>query len=278
MCLTEGDVSLQAPAFVDDDYPTSVSTWINELGLSGDDREILKSGQWLTANHISAAQSLLRKAHPLQNGLCDTSYLTDRLQWPSVANNFVQIIHVGGAHWACVSNRFCKEDETHVVELFDSLHTTPGDSIKEQVCTMLHCEKSFLTIRVINVQQQTTGDSCGLFAIAMAQDICNGRDPFVSTYKEKEMRHHVEKCFDSRNLTNFPDDKSKARPRRKRVCISVDVELYCVCRYPDLEVTSRFGDMACCDRCELWYHAICMDIPSDVFTKKRQKWVCAQCK
>ena len=171
---------MQTHEIVDDHYPTSVTTWVNELSLSGEDRRILRSGQWLTANHISAAQSLLKKSHPLQNGLCDTSYLVERFQWPSDPHKFVQIIHVGGAHWACVSNRFCKEDEKHVVELFDSLQTTPRDSIKEQVCTMLRCEKSFLTIRVINVQQQTTGDSCGLFAIAMAQDICNGRDPGLS--------------------------------------------------------------------------------------------------
>ena len=182
---------MQAPAIVDSDYPTSLTMWINDLCLSSNDRSILRSGQWLTANHISAAQSLLKQTHPLQNGLCYTSYLLDRFQWSSVPDDFVQIIHVGGAHWACVSNQFCKEDEKHVVDLFDSLHTTPGNTIKEQVCTILRCKKSILTIRVINVQQQTTGDSCGLFAIAMATDICRGKDPFRSTYDENEMRKNV---------------------------------------------------------------------------------------
>ena len=123
-----------------------------------------------------------------------------------LAHNFVQIIHVGDSRWACISNNFCKKDKSHVAELFDSMHTEPGSTIKEQICTILRCEKPFLTIRVINVQQQKLGDSCGLFAIAMALDICEGRDPFLSFYSEVEMRFHLEKCFKSKRLTKFPED------------------------------------------------------------------------
>ena len=66
--------------------------------------------------------------------------------------------------------------------------------------------KTFLTICVINVQQQKLGDSCGLFAIAMALDICDGRDPFLNSYSEVEMRFHLEKCFKSKFLTKFLED------------------------------------------------------------------------
>ena len=112
---------LQAQSFlVDDDYPTSLSVWINDLGLSEHDRRVLCGGEWLNADHISAAQMLLKRSFPFQNGLCDTSHLAERCHWPAVPQSFVQIIHVGDSHWVCVSNKF---DEEHVVELFDSLHT-----------------------------------------------------------------------------------------------------------------------------------------------------------
>ena len=142
--------------------------YVNELGLTEDDRRILVSREW----YIYAAQSLLKQCYPLQNGLCNTSYLKEQFDWPSIPHNFVQIIHVGNSRWACISNKLCKKDENHVVELFDSMHTEPGSTIKQQICTIPHCEKPFLTIRVIHVQRQKLGDSCGLYAIAMALDIC----------------------------------------------------------------------------------------------------------
>jgi len=50
-----------------------------------------------------------------------------------------------------------------------------------------------------------------------------------------------------------------------------------ICRYPDVDVTSHFGDMACCQRCKLRYHAVCMKIPEDVFKKPSRKWLCSKC-
>lgn len=114
----------------------------------------------------------------------------------------------------------------------------------------------------------------------MALDICTGKDPFFSSYSEVEMRYHLEKCFDSKHLTSFPGDSLRSTGSRlkKRVCTVIDVELFCVCRYPDIELTSRFGDMACCDSCQMWFHSRCMSIPKSVFTKSDVKWMCAKCK
>ena len=52
---------LQAQSFlVDNDYPTPLSVWVNDLGLSEHDRRVLHGGEWLNADHISAAQLLLK--------------------------------------------------------------------------------------------------------------------------------------------------------------------------------------------------------------------------
>jgi len=59
-------------------------------------------------------------------------------------------------------------------------------------------------IRVVNVQCQQGGDNCGVFAVAMAFDLCEGRDPFLCSYDETLMRSHLEDCFEQEGITRFP--------------------------------------------------------------------------
>lgn len=150
--------------------------WVNNLALTTEDEKSLIDGEWLRSNHIYAAQSLLKLSFPHQSGLCDTILLAEKFQWPSTPKKFIQIVHVNGNHWACLSNSLC---EGNVVELYDSMHTDPEleNTIKQQASTILHCELPSFTIRVVNVQQQEKGDTCGLFAIAMAFELCEERDP-----------------------------------------------------------------------------------------------------
>ena len=121
---------------------------------------------------------LLKKTFPEHNGLCDTSYLSERLEWNSVPRSFVQIIHVNGNHWACLTNKFCSSQSE--VELYDNLHTDPAnDSILEQAAAILKlCYSKKMSIRVINIQAQKGIDDCGALAIAMAYDLCRHLDPF----------------------------------------------------------------------------------------------------
>lgn len=267
---------LQAQVFtIDDNNSTFPKVWVNSLALTEEDKRVLVEGEWLTANHISAAHMLLKQAFPSQNGLCDTSYLSEKLKWASVPQQFVQIINVGGCHWACLSNRHCSENGT--IELFDSQHTVPESTIKQQACTILRCRLPLITIQVVNVQKQSNENNCGLYAMAMALDLCEGRDPFICSYNETFMRSHIEGCFQQEHITRFPKDKSKVVRRRKRIINQINVELFCICRYPDVDVTTHFGDMACCTTCKQWFHAACMDIPKEVFKKKNLEWFCSFC-
>ena len=49
--------------------PATNSAWFSKLGLSATDAEILDGGEWLTDDHISAAQKLLRRQFPELAGL-----------------------------------------------------------------------------------------------------------------------------------------------------------------------------------------------------------------
>ncbi len=99
-----------------------LTSWVNELGLSVVDKNTLVSGKWLTANHMSAANYLLKTKYPCQNGLQDTCALVQKSRWLSDSDSFVQIIYIKPGHWAVLSNKYCSPGN---VNLYDSLHTVP---------------------------------------------------------------------------------------------------------------------------------------------------------
>ena len=245
----------------------SLTGWIDNL--SQEDQRVLRDNEWLSANHISAVNKLLLKAFPQQNGLQDTHYLAMKMSWPSVSKDFVQIIHVGDCHWACFSNKLCKED--NVVEFYDSMLIKPGKTVQEQVSTIMNCKAAAITVRIMNVERQQSGHACGLYAIAMAVDLCLGEDPCSSLYDEAKMRSHLEMCFSQRTISQFP---RQFRNRRQRILDEISIGVYCICRYPD--VTTHFGDMICCDLCDEWYHEHCLSIP-DIEVLKESEWLCPWC-
>ena len=78
-----------------------------------------------------------------------------------------------------------------------SMHTNPkvDGSIVCQVCTISASPKSSFTLNVVNVQYQQGYSDCGLFAVAMAYDLCAGKDPFQLSYDRARFRTDLESCF-----------------------------------------------------------------------------------
>ena len=148
--MTPIDLSLYFPTSNDSHL---FADWVKALSLTIEDKRILMEGDWLSANHISAAQHLLRKAFPSQHGLQDTHYLAEKNEWLSSPTKFVQVLFIPPGHWACLSNKFCASDE---VDLFDSLHTLPiaDGSIAKQASRILQSNSPSMFINVINVQRQ----------------------------------------------------------------------------------------------------------------------------
>ncbi len=150
----------------------------------------------------------------------------------------------------CLSNKL--SSNPNVIQLYDSLLTTPEATIKEQASTILKSQEISFTIQVMNVQLQKSGDMCGLYAIAMALDLCADIDPRRTSYVESKMRPHLVQCLEAQKFSLFP--RNRKRSFRRRVITEVNVEVFCICRYPDVDVTSNFGDMVCCDKCGQWFH------------------------
>lgn len=247
------------------------TTWIKNLQLSLAEKEILSSGSLLTAIHISAANSLLQKSFPFQNGLQDSHYLSEKNEWNSNPQDFVQIIFIKPNHWACLSNKF---SSGNTFELFDSKHTTPSEdnSIIKQACLIAKSLMfSSITVNVIDVTRQVGEADCGLFAVSMAIDLCCGTDPFVQQVIQDQMRTHLLDCFEREKISPFPKATMK-ESNGNRVFKSVSIDLYCVCRGPERT------PMASCDVCMNWFHPDCVSIPNDVFEVEEVHWLCPSCK
>ena len=243
---------------------------MHDLQLTKEEHHIIAGGKWLSANCILAANQLLKKEFPFQQGLNDSSILADKLEWSSEPRDFVQILYIPSGHWACLSNKFCPHDQ---VDLFNSLHTipSPNGSIARQACTILKSDSPFISINVVNVQFQESFDDCGLFSISMAFDLCSNIDPCSVNYDQDKMRQHLKSCFEQQKISAFPQEKIFTA-RNDRVLKQVKVDIHCVCRQPECV------PMVCCDSCDTWYHSNCVSVPDKVFEKPDHPWSCESCK
>ena len=142
----------------------------------------------------------------------------------------------------------------------------PCGFIVQQLCAILHSQSEAITIKVIDVQQQTGCSDCGLFALAFAADLVENKDPFTRSYFQSKLRGHLNKCFDAEKISTFPS-RSRRVPEKRTADISV-INVYCVCRQPE-----RLP-MACCDQCLEWYHSECVTIPDEIFSDMGKKWFC----
>lgn len=260
-----------SPFFYVDDL--ACTEWVHSLRLSMAEKEVLTSGGLLTANHISAANILLKKQFPLQNGLKDTHYLATKYQWDSSPQDFVQIIFITPGHWACLSNKFSTGNS---VDLYDSMYTIPSKTgtILQQACCIMRSisnGQSSITVNVIRVTPQVGSADCGLFAVSMAHDLCSGVDPFSQRTVQDKMRPHLLQCFENLEISPFPNVPRKGLHAVDRVIKSVSFKIYCVCRGP----SSR--PMASCDICLEWFHPSCVTIPEEVFINEDTEWICPSC-
>ena len=79
----------------DDSFP---NYWVKELELTDKGRAEMVNGEWLSDEHVRAANKLLHLQFPTINGLQDPVILYERSRYQSGAQNFVQIINISQSH------------------------------------------------------------------------------------------------------------------------------------------------------------------------------------
>ena len=68
---------------------------------------------------------------------------------------------------------------------------------------MLHYQKKKVTLIFPDVQQQSDGSACGVFALAYAYTLCQGEDPVEIQYDVLKMRPHFFPAYRRKNSQCF---------------------------------------------------------------------------
>lgn len=228
----------------------------------------------MTDRHIFAANELLKRQFPQCKGL-DNPILGENFSFPILKGEGVQILHIDDSHWICVSTVGCNLDE---VNAYDSRYSTVSPATLKLICSLLQCYKPQLTINVMQLQQQSNGSDCGVYAIACATSLCNGGEPAEQFWDEKQMCLHFIECFQSTSMSAFPvssaaEDESHAQciTFRDKIINTIKVPVNCICHLP-----WHKEDMIQCQTCMEWYHPNWISLPDHIFNSS-EPWRCSLC-
>ena len=84
-------------------------------------------------------------------------------------------------------------------------------------------------------------------------------------FDHRTIRQHSIACLERCQFSRFPVCGER---KSASVKSSKTVDLHCSCHMPE-----QPGDeMAECDKCHVWYHCHCMDIPSELFGDVEVLW------
>ena len=112
----------------------SLKVWIKfaQKSLTEADKDFIMLGEKLTDKHKNFAQALIKKQFDNLSGLYSTWTIT-QLQAPVVTENVLQILHIGGDHWAVASNSAFTTGEVNLYDSLNSSTTIPMQMLLKEV-------------------------------------------------------------------------------------------------------------------------------------------------
>ena len=134
--------------------------------------------------------------------------------------------------------------------VYDSAHGKLSSSTKKVIADLVMMQSTAISVYFVDVQWQSDGSECALFAIAFVADLCTSEDPASSRYDQMKMRNHLNTCLVTgksplSHRCTFPlDGSSVTRP----VWI--------------LYLYSAFADY---QKCHEWYRKACVIVADEFF-------------
>ena len=147
-------------------------------------------------------------------------------------------------------------DLTNSVIVYDSAFTDLPLDEGLVIASLVNIEGDMLNVHFPNIQMQRNSYDCGLFAIANATTLAFGKNPVNETYDTKELRPHLIRCLENREMTLFPTKKFSGKRRPSKV---VKLEIYCLCKMPDTQTL-----YVICDECSREFHPKCVDLDDKI--------------
>ena len=121
------------------------------------------------------------------------------------------------------------DDEVYI---YDSYYVCVNHAIKNQIAALLAISEKEIKLKFMDIQIQSGGYDCGLFAIANAAVLVLGYEPGKFFFDQSAMRTHLKSCFESGSISLFP--VKKTRRAKGRVKSEDSIEIFCDCRMPQL--------------------------------------------
>ena len=235
--------------------------------LRGQLRVVTSSNAWLDDKIMDLGQAMLKKQHPHINGL-QSVVLADKLAFTPQTEEFVQVMNINGNHWIVISTVGCKPA---TINVYDSLHGRLPSHAKIVIADLLRSQEAHheIAINYMDVQWQSNGSDCGLFALANTVMLCNAMNPTKFTFDQGQMRKHLADCIKTGRLTVFP-----IRGQRRKISHphTETFQVYCICRLPD-----DGSRMIECHKCQHWFHTKCVRVTRAALMQPSAPWLCSLC-
>ena len=187
------------------------------------DLDDIRCGRSVNNRVTEGANKVLYVTHPYIGGLETPLFVQLDNRFKKQPGEFVQKINTRDQHWVTITNVGC---ETGEVLLCDSLYgfynqQYPVRCLKavDSIACSVH------TISALNLQQQSPGTLCGLFAIAFATSLCDGKDPSYIIYDEQNLCQELESHPDNLSLENYGFSVNTIRSPRILFEIQVTPEM-----------------------------------------------------
>lgn len=164
-----------------------------------------------------------------------------------------------------------------VLDSFNKKRDYVSQSTQLQLGKMYGKGEKTLDVSILDVQQQTNGVDCGVFAIANLTEFCISDDIKEQPiqYDIEKMRSHLIKFLEDKKFEEFPK-KQKQKKQKKRLSLTrkrefiqkINIDCAAGCSLPNV-----FDNMIACENtsCGQWYHLRCVGI------SKIQKRVWSSC-
>lgn len=174
--------------------------WIQKYSLLWKHkREVRNNTDWLGDEHMNAALDILWFTKLRKKGFQRGVYSTE--QNKHIVQPCLQQLWLRRNHWALA---YIDPHQNRCI-LYDSArHLSMNGTKDHEALLATAIDVTKYRMEWGDVQQQSDGSSCGLYAIAYAVDIANDIDPAAVKYIEQDMRLHLLYCFDRDMLKPFP--------------------------------------------------------------------------
>ena len=94
------------------------------------------------------------------------------------------------------------------------MYASVSTKMKHQIAALLATRSKTIKLSFVDVQKQSGGYDCGLFALAFAT-LVNGINPERSLYNQKNMRKHLLECLKHKKMELFPVLKTRSKDEDK---------------------------------------------------------------